>query len=157
MVSEIKEAGGEALGNICNVCLQEYVDDMFYATMDVFGQVDVLVNNAGIMDNFNPIADTNDELWDKVLRVNLRGPFLTTRTAVRYFEKSERPGVIINNASVGGLFGVRGGVAYTASKHGLIGITKNTAAVYSDKGDSLKKARLLYGIFAVIRVTRALP
>lgn len=134
VVEAIRADGGDATGVVCNVALQEYVDDMFRVTIETYGKVDILVNNAGIMDNFYPVGDMTDQLWDRVMSINLRGPFLVSRTAVNYFIKNETGGVIINNASVGGLFGARGGAAYVASKHGLIGLTKNTAAVYSDRG-----------------------
>lgn len=130
VVKEIREAGGEALGVICNVAEQPSIDELFKQTTDTYGKLDILVNNAGILDNFYPVGDMSDELWDKVMGVNLKGPFMTTRAAVQTFLKQETPGVIINMASVGGLYGARGGVAYVTSKHALIGMTRNTAAVY---------------------------
>lgn len=134
VVQEITAAGGDAQPIICNVMIQEHVDNLMTAALDLYGQADILVNNAGIMDNFYPAADLSDELWDRVMAINLKGPFITTRAFLQQAIKSGRGGVIINNASVGGMFGARGGAAYVASKHGLIGLTKNTAAIYQDKG-----------------------
>jgi NAD(P)-dependent dehydrogenase (short-subunit alcohol dehydrogenase family) len=97
-----------------------------------FGRIDVLINNAGLMDDFSPVGEFDDITFRKVMRLNLEAPAYAMRRAIKEFEK-EGGGVIINIASVGGLFGCRGGAAYTASKHGLIGLTKNTAYMYTNK------------------------
>ena len=98
-----------------------------------FGTLDILVNNAGIMDNFTPVDAVSDDLWKHIMAVNLDGPFYTCRGAVKIFlEKG--CGSIINISSIGGLFGGRAGAAYTASKHGLIGLTKSIGYQYSTKG-----------------------
>jgi NAD(P)-dependent dehydrogenase (short-subunit alcohol dehydrogenase family) len=97
-----------------------------------FGRLDTLVNNAGIMDDFSPVGEFSDEMYDKVMKLNLEAPFYSMRAAVKEFEKNGS-GVIINVASVGGLFGGRAGAVYTASKHGLVGLTKNTAFQYAGK------------------------
>ncbi len=133
IVGIIREAGGTALGVKADVSKIEDVEAVIDKAVQEYGGVDVLFNNAGIMDNFSTVADLSQELWAKVLAVNLTGPFLLSRAALQVMLKQKR-GVIINNASVGGLFGVRGGAAYTVSKHGLIGLTKNMGAVYGDQG-----------------------
>ena len=97
-----------------------------------FGRLDVLVNNAGIMDRFLPVGEVSDEVWDKVVAVNLTGPMLMSRAAMPHLVATQ--GVIVNVASIGGLFGARAGAAYTASKHGLIGLTKNIATTYAKDG-----------------------
>jgi len=97
-----------------------------------FGRIDILVNNAGIMDDFSPVGEVTNEMLDKVMKVNFTAPFYSSRRAVQEFEKNGG-GCIINVASVAGLFGARGGAAYTASKHALVGLTKNTAYHYKDK------------------------
>lgn len=130
VVSEIKAAGGEAHGVLCNVAEQQSINSLFEQTIQTYEKLDILINNAGILDNFYPVGDMPDELWDKVMGVNLKGPFMTSRAAVQTFLKQETPGVIINMASVGGLYGARGGVAYVTSKHAVIGLTRNTASVY---------------------------
>ena len=109
------------------------VDAMVRTAIDRFGKLDVLVNNAGIMDGFMPVAEVTDEMWNRVLAVNLTGPMMLSRAVVKHLLESGG-GTIVNLASVGGLFGSRAGVAYTASKHGVIGLTKNTAAVYAADG-----------------------
>ncbi len=99
--------------------------------IEVFGNLDILINNAGIMDDFSPVSDVSDEMWEKVMNINVNGPFYTTRSAVKHFLKLQKAGVIINIASIGGLCGARAGAAYTTSKHALVGLTKNTAFMYS--------------------------
>ncbi|KAF4918840.1 3-beta-hydroxycholanate 3-dehydrogenase (NAD(+)) 2 [Colletotrichum sp. SAR 10_99] len=109
--------------------------------VDRFGRLDVLVNNAGVMDKFDPAGECAKDTWDSVLAVNLTGPFLTTKAAVNQFlaqgatsASGGPPGLIINIGSNASFRGLCSGVAYTASKHGLIAVTKNTAGFYGDKG-----------------------
>jgi len=132
VVEEIKSLGGNALGVVCDVGIQEQIMNLVEKTLETYNKIDILMNNAGIMDNFYPVGDLDEELWDKVMNVNLKGPYLLSKEAVRYFLNHEVEGVIINVASVGGLFGARGGASYVASKHGLIGLTKNIASTYKE-------------------------
>lgn len=97
------------------------------------GRLGILVNNAGIMDGFRPVTEVTDEVWERVLAVNLTGPMMLTRAALPTM-LAAGGGVIINISSIGGLVGGRAGAAYTASKHGLIGLTKNIAATYGSDG-----------------------
>ncbi|WP_410768111.1 glucose 1-dehydrogenase [Fontibacillus sp. BL9] len=131
--ASIKEAGGEVLGVLANVAKESDVQQLVDRAVQAYGTVDILVNNAGIMDNFIPVGEVTDEHWERVLGVNLNGPMYASRAVLKIMLEKGK-GVIVNNASVGGLFGARGGAAYVASKHALIGLTKNTAAVYGSKG-----------------------
>ena len=108
---------------------EDSVEKLFLETP----QLDILINNAGISDKFDPVGDLDKKLWDKVLAVNLTGPFLTSKLAVQQME-GRGGGVIINIGSIAGSAGYRAGAAYTASKHGLLGLTKNIAAFYGKKG-----------------------
>lgn len=96
------------------------------------GKVDILVNNAGIMDDFSAVGDVTDEMLEKVFALNVFAPFYTSRKAIEIFLKQES-GNIINVSSIGGLFGARAGATYTASKHALVGLTKNTGFMYAKK------------------------
>ncbi|KAJ5336389.1 Glucose/ribitol dehydrogenase [Penicillium brevicompactum] len=111
------------------------VERLFETLIGEFGKIDVLVNNAGIMDHFDPIGDLDMELWDRVMAINLTAPALLSKLAVRNMLAQPQPdGRIINIVSVAGKAGWASGAAYTASKHGLVGLTKNTAAYYGNMG-----------------------
>ena len=99
-----------------------------------FALLDIVVNNAGIMDNMEPIADVTDELWERVMAVNLDGPFMICREAVRLMLTQESRGNIINIASGGGIGGGRSGASYVSSKFALVGLSKNIAYMYAPDG-----------------------
>ncbi|MBM7606640.1 NAD(P)-dependent dehydrogenase (short-subunit alcohol dehydrogenase family) [Metabacillus crassostreae] len=132
-VEEIKSKGGEAVAVLANVAIEEDVQALIDTTVDTFGTVDILVNNAGVMDNFIPAAEMEDDLWEKVFAVNSTAVMRTTRKVLPIF-LNENKGVIVNIASNGGLQGGRAGAAYTASKHAVIGFTKNTGFMYAKSG-----------------------
>jgi NAD(P)-dependent dehydrogenase (short-subunit alcohol dehydrogenase family) len=115
-----------------DVTVRADVDRMVGTAIERFGRLDILVNNAGIVDRFLPLGELTDEVWDKVLAVNLTGPMLLSRSAIPHLIASK--GVIVHVSSVGGLFGARAGAAYVASKHGLIGLTRNIAVTYASEG-----------------------
>lgn len=96
------------------------------------GKLDILMNNAGIMDDFSPVGDLKDDMLEKIFNINVYAPFYSMRKAIKIFEK-EGGGNIINVASIGGLYGARAGAVYTASKHALVGLTKNTGYMYAKK------------------------
>lgn len=96
-------------------------------------RVDVLCNNAGVLDALTPVADVSDALWRKVMAVNLDGPFFACR-AVLPRMIAQGGGVILNTCSAAALSGGRAGAAYTAAKHGLLGLTRSIAWYYGDQG-----------------------
>lgn len=103
------------------------------AAVEKFGKVDMLVNNAGIMDSFDPAGETDKSLWDRVMAVNATGSFLMTKAAVNVMVPAGG-GTIINVGSVASYKGGAAGAAYTASKHAVAGLSKNTAGFYGHKG-----------------------
>jgi NAD(P)-dependent dehydrogenase (short-subunit alcohol dehydrogenase family) len=109
--------------------------DKYDILLDKIGanKIDVLVNNAVVMDDFIPVDRIVNKQWQHIMDVNLNGPFYAMRAVLPIMLKHGK-GVILNIASVGGLFGSRAGAAYTASKHVLIGLTKNTGFMYAQKG-----------------------
>ncbi len=132
-VASIKASGGKivgAKGNIADRATAEALIDLAASTYD---HVDVLCNNAGIMDYMQGVADLSDDIWRRVLSVNLDGPMYTSRRALHYMLKQGH-GSIINIASTAGLHGGAAGAAYTAAKHGLVGLTRNTAWMYAKLG-----------------------
>ena len=110
------------------------VEAMIDYAIKEFGGMDILINNAGIMDNLLPIAEMGDEIWDKLMAVNLNSVMYGCRKAVQYFLNTRREGIILNTASLSGLCAGRGGCAYTTSKFGVVGLTKNIAFMYGDAG-----------------------
>jgi len=133
LAAEVAAAGGQLIKVISDISKQADVDKMFDEAIKAFGTVDILVNNAGIMDAFAPVADVDDAMWQRVMAVNVNGPFMSMRRAVNLFLQ-KGGGVIVNISSIGGLQGARAGAAYTASKHALNGLTKNTGYMYSKSG-----------------------
>ncbi len=127
------EAGDNLLTYVGDVSKREQVDQILVDIIEKKGRLDILVNNAGIMDEMMPIGEVSDELWNRVIGVNLNGPMYLSRKAVNQMIV-QGGGNIINIASVGGLFGSRAGVAYTASKFALVGITKNIGFMYAGMG-----------------------
>ena len=106
---------------------------MIEKAIELYGKIDILVNNAGIIDGMCSITEVEEETWFKVMNVNLNSVFYSSRKALEYMMKQES-GNIINMSSVAGLFGSRGGAAYTTSKHALNGLTKNIAFMYANNG-----------------------
>ncbi|MBQ1088906.1 SDR family NAD(P)-dependent oxidoreductase [Streptomyces sp. B93] len=133
VVGEIAETGGSAVAVAGDLSEQEVVDRVVATAVERFGSVDVLVNNAGIMDRMNAVADITDAEWERVLRVNLTAPFLLTRAVLPHMLAAGR-GAIVNTASEAGLRGSAAGAAYTASKHGVVGLTKSLAVMYRGQG-----------------------
>ena len=133
----LKEKATELQGEIYPVAgdmsKDEDIKNAVKSTVDKYGRVDILINNAGILDRFLSADNVEDEIWDNVLAVNLTGPMKLIREAMVYMKKQES-GNIINIASVGGLFGAKGGLAYVTSKHGIIGMTKHIAAIFGEEG-----------------------
>lgn len=128
----IKATGGEAFAIQTNVTSIEDLQRLFDETTKSFGKLDILVNNAGIMDGMEPVGDISDERWDLVFAVNTTAVMRAMRLAMPIFIEQGQ-GVIVNNISAGGLYGARAGAAYTASKHAVVGLTKNTAFMYADQ------------------------
>ena len=125
---------GKILPFVGDVSSRETNDAMIDFAVEQTGKLDVLVNNAGIMDGFEPIGDISDERWEKVFAVNVNGPMYAMRKAVQVMLGQKSRGNIVNVASIGGTNGARAGAAYTASKHALVGMTENTGYMYAHEG-----------------------
>ncbi|KAF2432399.1 putative short chain dehydrogenase/oxidoreductase [Tothia fuscella] len=111
------------------------MEGVFATVIEKFGQINVVVNNAGIADHFAPIGDVEKEYLERVLAVNTVAPAMISEMAVRHMLKQDPSGgTILNVASASGAHGFRAGVAYAMSKHVVIGLTKNIAAFYGPKG-----------------------
>jgi len=124
-VAAIRDAGGVAEPIACDVTDSDRVGEVVGEVVKLWGALHILVNNAGITRD-NVIVRMKDDQWDSVININLRGTFLFTRAAARPMMKS-RQGRIINVASVSGLMGNPGQANYSASKAGVIGLTRTVA------------------------------
>jgi NAD(P)-dependent dehydrogenase (short-subunit alcohol dehydrogenase family) len=128
---EITKAGGEAGFIEVDVAESAQILELVETTVKNHGKLDIMVNNAGI-EVFSRLADTEEEMWDRLMSINLRGVFLGTKHAVPKMLQNGG-GVIINMASVAGIMGAGGLAAYNASKGGVVLLTKNTAMDYGSR------------------------
>lgn len=122
-VAEIEAAGGKSVYAICDVSDRESVDKVVDDIVEKNDKLDILVNNAGITRD-TLLPRMSDDEWDDVIATNLRSAFLMSRAASRYMMRA-RYGRIINITSVSGLIGNPGQTNYSASKAGLIGLTRS--------------------------------
>ncbi|UZI33379.1 SDR family oxidoreductase [Streptomyces sp. CA-278952] len=126
-------AGGISLAAVGDLAEQRVVDSVVARTVAEFGGVDVLVNNAGIMDRMSAAHETDDAEWERVLRVDLTAPFILTRAVLPHM-LSAGTGCLVFTGSEAGLRGGAAGAAYTAAKHGITGLVKNLAVMYRGQG-----------------------
>ncbi|MFG2377899.1 SDR family NAD(P)-dependent oxidoreductase [Streptomyces sp. NPDC048504] len=132
-VKEIEHDGGSAVRVVGELSEQAVVDEVVATAVDAYGGLDVLINNAGIMDRMSALADTGDAEWERVLRVNLTAPFLLTRAALPHMLAAGH-GAIVFTAAEAGLRGSAAGAACTAAKHGIVGLVKSLAVMYRAQG-----------------------
>ncbi|NJK57643.1 MAG: 3-oxoacyl-[acyl-carrier-protein] reductase [Pleurocapsa sp. SU_5_0] len=131
-VKEITDAGGEAIALQADVSQSAEVDNLIKTTLDQFGRIDVLVNNAGITKD-TLLLRMKPEQWQAVIDLNLTGVFLCTKAVSKTMLK-QRSGRIINIASVAGQMGNPGQANYSAAKAGVIGFTKTVAKELANRG-----------------------
>lgn len=132
VAAEVKAAGGNAVVAIGDVSKPADTDALIQCAADNFGTIDVIVNNAGITRD-NLLLRMSESEWDSVLSVNLKGAFNVIHSATKRLMK-QRSGVIVNMASVSGVAGNAGQANYSASKAGLIGLTKSVARELAPRG-----------------------
>lgn len=132
VAAAIRDAGGQAEAVPVDLAEEASIVALFERVAEHFGRLDVCVNNAGI-GRFAPVAETSADDLDAVLGVNLRGTFLCCREAMRRMIPRGR-GTIINVSSVVGFKGYPNQAAYTASKHGILGLTKSLAVEAQEHG-----------------------
>jgi NAD(P)-dependent dehydrogenase (short-subunit alcohol dehydrogenase family) len=133
LAASLADAPGKIVPFAGDVSAQETVDAIVDFAVKEYGGLDIVVNNAGVMDEMKPAAEVTDELWDKVFAVNVTAVMRLTRRALAEMLPKKK-GVFVTTASVGGLFGSRAGAAYTASKHAVVGFTKNLGFQYALEG-----------------------
>lgn len=123
--AELQAQGANVLVVPTDVTDEEQVIDLFNKAMQRFGRLDILVNNAGIFDG-GPLEELSLETWQKVINVNLTGPFLCSREAMKIM-KNQNAGRIINIGSISAQMPRLNSSPYTTAKHGLVGLTKSIA------------------------------
>jgi 3-oxoacyl-[acyl-carrier protein] reductase len=124
--------GRRSLAVTVDVSQSDSVENMVKQTLDAFGHIDILINNAGITRD-GLLMRMKDSDWDLVMEINLKGTFLSTKAVLRPMMK-QRSGRIINISSVVGIMGNAGQANYAASKAGVIGLTKSTAKEVASRG-----------------------
>ena len=135
VVAEIRAAGGQALAFPCNVTAPDFGDRLVKATLEAFGGIDIIVNNAGYTWD-NVIQKMSDEQWDAILDCHLKAPFNLLRAAQPYFREASKAEAadgrevfrkVVNISSTSGTQGNAGQVNYSAAKAGVMGMTKTLA------------------------------
>ncbi|MCR3955324.1 MAG: SDR family oxidoreductase [Gudongella sp.] len=129
----IKEEGGKGISLQGDVSDSKTFKEAITKAVEEYGKIDILVNNAGVFDGQGTFPTTDEETFDKIISVNLKGAFLGTKYALENM-LDNKYGVIINISSVAGLRGGLASPAYTASKHGIIGLTGDTATKHGADG-----------------------
>jgi NAD(P)-dependent dehydrogenase (short-subunit alcohol dehydrogenase family) len=129
-LKEIRALGAKCLFVPIDVADVDSVKQAIHLTVEEFGRLDIAFNNAGIGSTYSGIHDMPEDVWDKIISVNLTGQFYCVKYELQQFLK-QGGGVIVNMSSLGGLIAEPGLVPYTAAKHGVLGITKNIAIQYA--------------------------
>jgi NAD(P)-dependent dehydrogenase (short-subunit alcohol dehydrogenase family) len=133
VASAIVKGGGSAIAVTVDITVPSDLEHLVDRTIDQFGQIDILINNAGIFDRYASSLETSEADWDRIFMVNIKSIFnLTNLVLPGMIERHS--GSIVNIASVAGLVAQKGGAAYTASKHAVVGYTKHLAAAYGKEG-----------------------
>jgi 3-oxoacyl-[acyl-carrier protein] reductase len=130
---EITSGGGTAIGVRIDVTDPDSVAAAVATAIAEYETIDTLSNTAGMFDGYAQLAETEKALFDKVLSVNLDGMFNVTKALLPHFLERGR-GIVVNIASGAGLRGGGGGIAYTTSKHGVVGFTRQVSASYGAQG-----------------------
>ncbi|MTD55656.1 SDR family oxidoreductase [Amycolatopsis sp. RM579] len=128
----IRSQGGKAAPFAADVTRGGDVDAMVEFTLETFASLDILMNHAG-RGSIATVEETTEDDWRAMVEIDLTAPFLTTRRVLPHLLE-RGGGVIVNTASICGLAAGRAGAAYTAAKHGLIGLTRHVAATYGERG-----------------------
>jgi NAD(P)-dependent dehydrogenase (short-subunit alcohol dehydrogenase family) len=134
IVEEIRAAGGDAIGVVCDVLEEAQVAELVAKTVAHYGRLDIMVNNAGIGYLMKPIIEMTQADWDAVLGVNLRGAFFGIKHAAKQLIAQGQGGRIINIGSQASKSGFPFASAYVSSKHGMVGLTRSAAIELGSHG-----------------------
>ncbi len=133
-IEMVRAAGGDALFVKSDVSKSVEVETLIQKVVERFGRLDIAFNNAGIEGVQAPIVRQSEEDWDRTIAINLKGVWLCLKYEIRQMLKQGGGGAIVNMASTIGLIGTAGVAAYSASKHGVIGLTKTAALENAKSG-----------------------
>ncbi len=131
LADEIQKIGGRAQYLHCDVTKCDQVDAAIAAAADRFGRLDAAFNNAGLEGDLAPTAECDEENWDRILAVDLKGVWLCLRAEIRQYLKQKGGGAIVSTASVAGMVAERGFPAYAAAKGGVIQLSRTAAVEYA--------------------------
>jgi NAD(P)-dependent dehydrogenase (short-subunit alcohol dehydrogenase family) len=134
LAKEIESRGGIATFVRTDVSVAREVERMVVHTVDAFGRLDYAVNNAGIEGRLAAVTDLDEDDWDQVLDINLKGVFLCMKYESRAMLDAGHGGSIVNVGSINSFLGDANGAAYVASKHGLVGLTTSASAELAPRG-----------------------
>jgi NAD(P)-dependent dehydrogenase (short-subunit alcohol dehydrogenase family) len=129
--SMIEDRGGQALAVSCDVTSGEDVQAALTKTVERFGRLDYVFNNAGAEQQPKPTADITEEEWDRIITINLKGVFLCLKHQIPLLLLQHGGGAIVNTSSGAGIKVFGGGAAHAAAKHGVVGLTKDAALDYA--------------------------
>jgi NAD(P)-dependent dehydrogenase (short-subunit alcohol dehydrogenase family) len=129
----IQDGGGQALAVRCDVTRSQDIQAALSQAADTFGRLDVAFNNAGAEQQTAPLAGIPEDEWDRIIAINLRGVFLSMKYEIPLMLQ-HGGGAIVNTSSGAGVKAFGGGGAYTAAKHGVVGLTKDAALDYASSG-----------------------
>ena len=133
VAGDIRKAGGDAMAFVANVANESEVAGLIKDVVKLWGQIDILVNNAAISDNKH-ILDITKEEWDRVIAVTLTGPFLMGKYVAQQMVAQRRPGKIVNVGSTSGFYGRKRAIAYTTAKGGVANLTRSMAVQLAPHG-----------------------
>jgi len=134
LVTKIEARGGKATAITTDVSKAIDAERMVAHAIDTFGRLDYAVNNAGIEGALGGIVDLDEDDWDRVLDINLKGAYLSMKYEARTMLASGNGGAIVNVGSVNSFLGFATGSAYVASKHGMVGLTTSVSAELAPHG-----------------------
>jgi NAD(P)-dependent dehydrogenase (short-subunit alcohol dehydrogenase family) len=134
VVKQVKDGGGKAIFVRCDISRASDVEALVAAAVKAYGRIDCAFNNAGIIGKLARTAEETEENFDRIITIDLKGPWLCMKYEILQMLKQGKGGAIVNTASAAGLVGSHGMPTYTAAKHGVVGLTRTAALEYAKAG-----------------------